>query len=174
MTTRLSRLVSLTVAVTLLAGATALAQDRDRATGGGGSHPLATSDLPKQIYIAPGVRDNGGAANVGVATVIHCTSMSMVDETVSIEIRNYDGALKSSISQFIRPTETKTFTTHNTALFSEDRFLNTGLINQGSARIKATTSSVVCTSMIVDAASTVPHGIDLHMIRTSPVAGTQE
>ena len=34
------------------------------------------------IYIVPNVRDNGGATNVGIATIIGCTNVSGVSATV--------------------------------------------------------------------------------------------
>src|SRR5262252_331017 len=53
----------------------------------------ATSDPEVIIYRFPGVYDDGGPTNNGVATVFHCTNFSGVTENIRIVTRGSDGVL---------------------------------------------------------------------------------
>jgi len=126
------------------------------------------------IYRVPGVRDNGGGIGVGVATVFVCTNFSGAEEILRIVVRNANGAILQNSGGNIFHLATNTKSTHPTNLFSLSAFLNTGAVNQGTAAIAATSLSIICTAMIVDAAATSPQGIALRMIRFNPVPGSQE
>jgi hypothetical protein len=52
----------------------------------------ATSDPEVIIYRFPGVYDDGGVTNNGVATVFHCTNFSGVTENIRMVTRASDGA----------------------------------------------------------------------------------
>lgn len=55
------------------------------------------------------------------------------------------------------------------------RILSAGVnINGGYLTISATTSNLICTAMVVDAASIPPQGISLHLVRYNPATGTEE
>ncbi len=47
-------------------------------------------------------------------------------------------------------------------------------VEQGFIGIQATSPAMVCTAHVLDAAATVPNGIDLHGVRYNAVAGSQE
>jgi hypothetical protein len=69
---------------------------------------------------------------------------------------------------------TRTATTHETNVYEEDLFLNTGQIDQGAIGVSATSTNIVCTGQVMDAAATVPNGVDLPAVRFNPISGNQE
>src|SRR6266568_2250690 len=56
-------------------------QTLDRALG-------AIGDPELILYRFPGVRDDGGGLNAGVATSVHCTNFSGTTETIRYVVRN--------------------------------------------------------------------------------------
>jgi len=52
--------------------------------------------------------------------------------------------------------------------------LATGAITGGTVAIAATSTSVTCTAMIMQPTTTAPVGVQLHMTRFNPLAGTAE
>jgi len=127
------------------------------------------------LYVVSGVRDNGGAANVGTATTFHCTNASTAAENIQIQVRDFAGGVVSDHTYPLNSGRTWTTSTHDTAVFDEDADLSPGgTIIQGLAFIFATTQFMFCSAMLVEAASPTPSGISLHMVRFSPVAGTSE
>ena len=134
----------------------------------------ATTDPEVILYRVSGVSDSGGNANTGVATSFHCTNFSGVTETVRIVLRAKTATLLTNVAFTVQHLETHTTSTKATNLFSDDTVLNSGLVFQGTAAIAATSTNIICTSMIVDAAATAPAGISLRMLRFNPIPGTQE
>jgi len=134
----------------------------------------AQTDPEVIIYRFPGVQDSGGAAKTGVATSILCTNFSGQLETIRYVVRNFDSRLAVNMTLPINHLNTRTVTTHETALYVEDLGLSSGFIDQGSIAIAATSISIVCTASIVDASATVPVGIALHGVRFSPIPGSEE
>jgi hypothetical protein len=120
------------------------------------------------------VTDNGGAANQGVATVFHCTNFSGVTEIIRFVTRGQAGALLSNAPFSVPHLVTVTASTHGTALFADIGLGGTGLVQQGTTAIAATSVNVICTAMIVDAASITPVGIALRGVRFNPAPGSQE
>jgi len=133
----------------------------------------AATDPEVILYRFSGVLDNGGGIGAGVATAFHCTNFSGVPETVRIVIRDSNAGLAANSAFGLNHLQTRTFTTHAVTLYAQTT-LGTGVVLQGTAAIAATSTSVVCTAMTIDAASTSPVGIALHSIRFSPVPGSQE
>jgi hypothetical protein len=135
----------------------------------------ATTDPLKTIYRVPGVRDNGGGAQTGVATSFFCSNLSSVPETIRFVVRSAAGTVVGDQSFQMPSLRTVTASTHETTLFSETLVLTPGSgIIQGMAVILSTSLNVHCSAMIVDAAATVPQGIALHMVRVNPAPNTQE
>src|SRR5262245_50821968 len=75
------------------------------------------------IYRFPGVRDDGGASEAGVATSFHCTNFSGVTENVRFATRNFDAALKSNVVRPVLHLTTITVSTHGTNAYFEDQTL---------------------------------------------------
>jgi hypothetical protein len=134
----------------------------------------ATTDPEVIIYRFPGVRDNGGAANTGVATVFHCTNFSGVDETVRLVTRFSTGGLASNLTVNISHLQTESAATKPILAYNNETDLLTGAVGQGTTAIAATSINVICTAMTIDASATVPTGVALRGIRFSPVPGSQE
>ena len=139
-------------------------------------HPLAVGDPLKLIYRISGVRDTGQATNVGVATTIHCTNFGSVSERVKYLVKGTTGDILANVTHTIGGGRTIAASTHFTALVNEEVNLTPGvIINPGSVTVSASsTEKIFCSAMIVDAASTVPQGIALHMVRFNPREGTEE
>jgi len=168
------KLVGITIALFAMAIGPASAQERTEAAAFAAGSSLTTDPLI-QIYRFTGLRDNGGATGVGVATAIHCTNFSATTENLRIKVFQFTGvAVKDLTFAAIPANYTFTIVTHAPNAFSVDANLATGVLNQGSARIWATSPSFVCTASAIDAAATVPYGVDLRGIRYNPIPGTEE
>jgi len=127
------------------------------------------------IYRFPGVFDDGGVANSGVATVFHCTNFSGATENIRLATRDAGGILKQNFALPVSHLSTHSWSTHESLAYPSQTFLNTGLVAEGTTAIAATSINVVCTAMTIDAASTKPaFAVSLHGIRLSPVPGSQE
>ena len=134
----------------------------------------AATDPEVILYRFPGVRDSNGAPNSGVATAFHCTNFSGVPENIRFVTRNHDGALLTNVPAVIPHLHTFTATTHVTLAYNEDTSLQTGLVNQGTTAIAATSINIICTAETIDASTAVPVGVARRGIRFSPVPGSQE
>jgi hypothetical protein len=135
----------------------------------------ATSDPEVIIYRFPGVRDDGGVAGVGLATVFHCTNFSGTSETLRFVTRDGNATLKSNVSQGMAHLQTMTAVTHNSAGLPVNVDLATGAVPAGTTAIAATSTNIVCTAMTFDASGSNPTGgVALRGIRFLPVPGSQE
>jgi len=133
----------------------------------------AQTDPEVIIYRFPGVRDDGGAVFAGTATVFHCTNFSGVDEIIRWVTRDSAGGLLDNTFFGISHLRTITVGTHINRAYSTVT-LSTGVINQGTTAIAATSTNIICTAMTIDASTTAPIGVALRGIRFSPVPGSQE
>ena len=169
-------IVSVFVAVGLFTALLpAQAQERRSHPEGAAPQPTAVGDPAQRLYRVSGVLDSGSGPENGQATSFHCTSVSTVDETLVIRVRDFNGAIVGARSIVIRPNRTRTLSTHLTRMFFEDAILSPGeVIEQGSAEILATSIQVFCSAMIVDAVVNFPEGIALHLVRFNAIPGSQE
>lgn len=136
---------------------------------------LAAPGAPTQVlYVFPGVRDDGGGASTGVATVVHCFSFSSTTESIGFIVRDNAGTVVANAEINIASFQTATAVTHVTDLYPQDAVLNTGSVGRGVLGIAATSTNMVCTAQVIDAGAFVPNGIDLHGLRLNPLPGTQE
>ena len=134
----------------------------------------ATTDPEVIIYRFPGVVDDGDS-NAGIATIFNCTNFSGTTETVRFATRSTSGTLIGNVTVSIQHLATKTASTHNTLAFTDDTLvLQIAMLGQGTTAIAATSSNIICTAMIVDAANAKPVGVALRGIRFNPIPGTQE
>jgi hypothetical protein len=128
--------------------------------------------LPYCLYLFPGLFDNGGGGQVGVASAFHCSNVrGDAPQTVQVVVYNYNGTIVANMSALIDAASTFTVTTKDTALYSEDLILNTGAVYQGLGVILGSSPFIVCTAQVLDASKAIPTGIDLHGIRFNPVPG---
>jgi hypothetical protein len=141
---------------------------------------LPTSALAAQtdpeviLYRFPGVRDDGGIGNVGVATVFHCTNFSGVPENVRYVVRDADTTIRANVVVVVNHLVTHTASTHVTAAYANEFSLTTNTVAQGTMAIAATSPNIICTGETIDASTAAPVGVARRGIRFSPVPGTQE
>jgi hypothetical protein len=133
----------------------------------------ASTDPEIVIYRFPGVLDNGGASNQGIATAFHCTNFSGVQEMLRIVVRDADGTIRGNFSQLINHLQTVTLSTRPIGVYVDTAF-TMGFIQQGTAAVAATSVNLICTAVTIDAASTSPVGFSLRGIRFNPAPGSQE
>jgi hypothetical protein len=135
----------------------------------------ATTDPEVLIYRFPGVRDQGGSPNSGLATVFSCTNFSGAPETIRFVPRADDGALLGNTPFAINHLQTLTVATKSVAAYIIFAMPPTGFMQQGTMAIAATSTNMVCTAMTIDAANAIPtFAVPLHGIRLAPVPGSQE
>lgn len=116
------------------------------------------------VYSVPGVVANRG----GLATSFLCTNLDRKPVSIGVEVFGYSGGLLNDFSLGegavvdIPPGHTRTFSTQNTAAYIEDRFILDGeIVDQGSARIVATTKRIACAAMQVSEAGSPPSSMVL-------------
>jgi hypothetical protein len=126
------------------------------------------------IYRFPGVKDDGGATGVGVATVFHCTNFSGGQEGIRFVTRGISGALLTNLDTRISHLETLTASTHRVNAYHLTGTLDTGSVSQGTTAIAATSINIICTAETIDASAATPIGVARRGIRFSPVPGSQE
>ena len=137
----------------------------------------ATTDPEVLIYRFPGVRDDGSVGGVGVATAFFCTNFSGVTETLRFVTRNGDTVIASNLTIPIEHLTTKSAQTHATLYANVNLFLPApgGGINSGTTAIAATSTNIICTAMVIDAANTKPtFAVSLRGIRFNSAPGSQE
>jgi hypothetical protein len=132
----------------------------------------ATTDPEVIIYRFPGVRDDGNADNTGIATVFSCTNFSGVQETLRFVTRSAIGTLLTNVPLQAVHLQTLTMATHPAVAYPSSS-LGTGPV-VGTTAIAATSTNIICTAMVLDAANSKPDGVALRGIRFSPVPGSQE
>jgi hypothetical protein len=151
------------------------AADRAKQSEAQAVSPQALTYPQQIIYRVSGVRDDGQGPQLGVATSFHCTNWSNLPEKLAISVYNFNGTLARARSFIVNSHHTFTVSTHETKIFSEDVFLSPGVdIDQGYAQILSTTTNIYCSAMIVDAASSSPTGIELHLVRFNPYPGSTQ
>jgi len=134
----------------------------------------AQSDPEVIIYRFPGVRDDAGISNTGVATVFHCTNFSGANETIRFVTRDNSGNLLQNLTVLINHLGTRTAVTHLIGAYASDLNLATGLVQQGTTAIAATSTNIICTAMTINASTAAPVGVALRGVRFNPVPGSQE
>ena len=125
------------------------------------------------IYRFPGVKDDGGANLVGVATVINCTNFSGATEVIRYVVRDDESAIRFNSTALVIHLTTVAAVTHTNAAYTGGN-MSTGFINTGTIAIAATSINIICTAMVLDAANSKPTGVALRGIRFSPIPGSQE
>ena len=135
----------------------------------------AQGDPEVIIYRFPGVRDDGGVASAGVATIFHCTNFSGVLENVRFVTRNRDGSLVANSVASIAHLHTHTASTHFAAAYPNETAMAAGVaVFQGTTAIAATSINIICTAETIDASTAAPVGVARRGIRFNPVPGSQE
>ncbi len=121
--------------------------------------PLLNGEKAKLLYTVVGVTDRND-----LTTVFHCTSTERDNgKTIQlgIEVFEHDGGVANDIALgsgtvSIPPGHTATVGTQDTQVFVVRVIINTGTIQQGSARIIATSKNVLCSAVLVNASIASP------------------
>src|SRR5262249_24480511 len=115
-------------------------------------------------------------------TVFLCTNFSGVTETIRFATRRADGSLATNLTINIAHLATVSVGTGafpdgsippHVSTYSLSLNLATGAV-LGTAAIAATSTNIICTAMVLDAANSKPDGVALRGIRFNPVPGSQE
>jgi len=110
-----------------------------------------------------------------VASVVHCFNFGSVEETIQIVVRNSDGSILKNTTFGLDSFVTVAVASHGSHLYNNGTVgLETGAVFHGVLGISATTSNMVCTAQVIDAAASVPNGIDLHGARFNPISGSEK
>ena len=132
----------------------------------------AQNDPEVVIYRATGAVDNSGGGGA-TATSIACTPFSGVSENVRVVVRAQNGTLLANALSGVAHLNTVTFSTSDVTIFF-DVNMATGAVAGGTVAVAATSTSVNCTAMLIQPNSTAPVGVQLHLTRFNPLAGTAE
>ena len=143
------------------------------AATGGGDFAMIDDITALAAAVAGVVFDDGSSANVGTATAFHCTNFSGVQENVRIVTRSQGGALSKNFFFTLDHLSTQGASTHSVSSYVSLN-MGKGFIPEGTAAIAATSTNIICTAMVLDAANPKPNGLALRGIRFNPVPGSQE
>ena len=139
------------------------------------AQPASATTFPTltTIYVGAGVRDDGGAENVGIATTAVCSNVSGVTTSLRFLVLSPSGAVVGSSTFGTVPHGgTVTLATHATSTFLES-LMSTGQVAQGVVNIESLQSGVFCTAFVVDGFDPVDMA-PLHLVRINPHPGTVE
>lgn len=125
----------------------------------GGVGGLGLADPPPAgysvLYMFTGAaNDNDGTDRI--ATVVHCTNFGSSSVEVEVQMFSWSAYFVYTRTQTIGPNETYTYASQRTNIYYEDVDLHAGYIKQGSGRVVATGSDVICTGQVVDPDSDQP------------------
>jgi hypothetical protein len=139
------------------------------------AQPAAAATFPSltTIYVGSGVRDDGGANNMGIATTFNCSNVSGQTASVRFLVLNSVGVVVGNLTTSIQHGLTVTVSTHSTTTFFDNGGLATGLVGQGVVNIESTQSGVFCNAVILDGAD-AGDGFILPLVRVNPHPGTVE
>jgi hypothetical protein len=130
----------------------------------------AVGDPPIVIYRASGVIDD----NAGFSTAVFCTNFSGVTETLTVVVRGATSTIAANVNVNVPTFNTVILATRDTQLLTETTNMATGVINAGTVGIAATSVNFVCTVSLLQFQTSNPIMAPLHMLRFSPIPGTQE
>lgn len=105
------------------------------------------------LYMFSGVHNvSGGSA--GVATTVHCTNFDTKAISLTLELFGSGGSTIDSLTDNLNSNETGTYSSQGT--FFNETPLNSATIQQGSGRVLATSSKVICTAQLIEPGSITP------------------
>ncbi len=107
------------------------------------------------VYIFSGVRNKTGQI---IATVVHCTNSGLTSIDVATHFFDRFGSTTYPITKTsLASNQSWTFLTQDTQIYDSNKSNAVASdINQGSGRVIATSSNLICTAMILDANNATP------------------
>ena len=103
------------------------------------------------LYMFTGAANDTAATgtNRQIATSVHCTNFGSTSIQATLEIFPQSGGTLNSNTLTISSNETETWSTQFTAVYRETT-LGTGILEQGSGRVLATSPQLICTAQVLD------------------------
>jgi hypothetical protein len=105
------------------------------------------------LYMFTGV-NNDTTATDAVATTVHCTNFDTKAISLTLQFFATSGGTIDSFTDNLAANETGTYSTQGT--FFNETPLNLTLFEQGSGRVLATTSKVICTAQLLQPGTITP------------------
>jgi hypothetical protein len=127
------------------------------------------------IYMASGIINSAGGFNTGYATSSRCTNWTGAIIQIRHVVRSPGGTVIGLQTYNVPGLGTLSISTHGTVIFGNEYDLIPGVgLAEGSWQILSTHPNVTCTMTIVDAATAVPAGFPVHLIRFNAMSGSVE
>jgi hypothetical protein len=103
-----------------------------------------------------GVANHSNPISRTIATSIHCSNFGSSDAQAQLQIFSLNGGLADSVAFPIPSNRTRTVSSQDTKIYREDTFLNNAIIEQGSGRVLADKSTLICTAQLLDPVNNPP------------------
>jgi hypothetical protein len=142
----------------------------------------ANGDL-SVLYVFSGVSDDGqqGSASRSEATSVHCTNVVTENVMVEVQVYQWNGTNVYTGTVNMPANRTFTFSTQNTTIYFEDVILGgspgSDAIFQGSGRVLADHTGVICTAQVLDPLNYPPEfsaRLQLYYSDGTPVGGVRK
>jgi hypothetical protein len=148
------------ILILLVALGMASAQEPPESEEGGELGEFGLADQPPTgfsvLYMFTGVANHPTAATRQIATSVHCTNFGSTSVQAQLQLFSLGGGSTYTAAVTINSNQTWTFSTQNTDIYREDSTLNTPAIEQGSGRVLANNSQLICTAQVLDPSTNPP------------------
>jgi len=91
-----------------------------------------------------------------IATSVHCTNFGPANAQVQVQFFSPSAGNTYSATLTIISNQTRTFSTQPTVIYFEDSNVNAGFLDQGSGRVLANKSHLICTAQVLDPTNNQP------------------
>ncbi len=91
-----------------------------------------------------------------IATSVHCTNFGSANAQVQVQFFSPGAGSTYSATLTINSNQTRTFSTQPTEIYFEDSNVNAGFLDQGSGRVLANKSHLICTAQVLDPTNNQP------------------
>lgn len=164
--------LAVALAVALVTAVDAQSLRQDESLSALRQAPAAASDPMKILYRVSGLKDSGGAANEGLASVIVCTSFSQTPENIRVGVYGHTGTVLTNSTYGISARQTGAFSTRANTSYTGN-VLSVSPFPFGFAVVSASTTNLHCSASIINA-GVLGQGYGLHMTRFNPHPGSVE
>lgn len=110
------------------------------------------------LYTFTGVRNRTSSRKI--ATTVHCSNYGNASTSITVEFFDNDGTTTYTAQQNVASNQTWTFSTQSVPIYSgHQEVAGAAIIDQGSGRVSAESTTVICTAQVIDAEDTAPQFI---------------
>jgi hypothetical protein len=106
------------------------------------------------LYMFTGVHNDTSSPD-GVATAVHCTNFDTKAISLTLQFFGTLGGSVTSFTDNLASNETGTYSTSDNTFFNETP-LDLTTFEQGSGRVLATSSKVICTAQLLEPGAITP------------------